>query len=268
MSQPIRECTSVAGLSADMKFYYDFHIHSCLSPCGDDDMTPFNIANMAKINGLNIIAVTDHNSCRNAAAVAEAAEGLNITVLAGMELTTSEDVHVLMLMPSQKAALELDSYVASKRMRVKNRSEIYGRQLVMDARDNIIGEESDLLIAATDIGVYETAAIAEKFGGVAVPAHIDRESNGLVSVLGSLSADMGFTLTEFSRTAKDGFIETYSNLGYGAVHDSDAHRLEEIAVCGGKNSLEFDFLPTTEAVIAALKSMGGIGRKKIPYRQH
>ena len=76
MSQPIRECTSVAGLSADMKFYYDFHIHSCLSPCGDDDMTPCNIVGMAKLIGLDVTALTDHNTCRNAPAVLKAAAEL------------------------------------------------------------------------------------------------------------------------------------------------------------------------------------------------
>ncbi|MDO5479206.1 MAG: histidinol-phosphatase, partial [Clostridia bacterium] len=29
-----------------MKLYYDLHIHSALSPCGDNDMTPNNIVNM------------------------------------------------------------------------------------------------------------------------------------------------------------------------------------------------------------------------------
>ena len=42
-----------------MNIYYDFHIHSCLSPCGDDDNTPNNIVNMALIKGLNAIALSD-----------------------------------------------------------------------------------------------------------------------------------------------------------------------------------------------------------------
>ncbi|MBQ7294379.1 MAG: PHP domain-containing protein, partial [Clostridia bacterium] len=43
----------------------DLHIHSCLSPCGDDDMTPGNIVGMSLLNGLQIVALTDHNSVKN-----------------------------------------------------------------------------------------------------------------------------------------------------------------------------------------------------------
>ena len=89
-----------------MGFSYDLHIHSCLSPCGDDDMTPPNIANMAALLGLDLIAVTDHNSCRNAGAVMEAARmlGLPLRVLPGMEVTTAEEVHVVCLFPTLAAA--------------------------------------------------------------------------------------------------------------------------------------------------------------------
>ena len=81
------------------KVFYDLHIHSCLSPCGDDLMTPPNIANMAWLKGLQLIAVTDHNSCRNARAVAEAAKELPLTVIPGIELTTAEEIHVVCLFP-------------------------------------------------------------------------------------------------------------------------------------------------------------------------
>ena len=95
-----------------MGFSYDLHIHSCLSPCGDDDMTPPNIANMAALLGLDLIAVTDHNSCRNAGAVMEAARmlGLPLRVLPGMEVTTAEEVHVVCLVPELAAAHGVRQY--------------------------------------------------------------------------------------------------------------------------------------------------------------
>ena len=141
-----------------MRFYYDLHIHSCLSPCGDDDMTPYNIVNMAKLNGLDVIAITDHNSSRNAPAVLKAADEIGLVAIAGMGLTTREDVHILTLFPNVENALEFNDFVDSKRMRIENRTEIYGSQLIMNDRDEIIGEEKDLLITATDIGVYEAAS--------------------------------------------------------------------------------------------------------------
>ena len=56
-----------------MKTYgYDLHVHSCLSPCGDNDMTPNNLVQMALLSGCDILALTDHNTCRNAPAAMEA----------------------------------------------------------------------------------------------------------------------------------------------------------------------------------------------------
>lgn len=219
---------SSACLTEQMKYYYDLHIHTCLSPCGDDDMTPFNIANMAKLKGLDVIAVTDHNSCKNAAAVAKAAKGLDLLVMAGMELTTREDVHVLTLFPGVENALAFDEFVSKKRLRIKNKPQIYGRQLIMDENDNVTGEEGDLLLTSADIGVYETVALAQRFKGVALPAHIDRDSNGIVAILGDVSKDMGFSSVEFSANVKDGFMDKYIEQGYRRIIDSDAHYLENI----------------------------------------
>ena len=91
--------------------YYDLHIHSCLSPCGDDDMTPANIAGMAAVKGLDVIALTDHNSCKNCPAILKHGEEYGITVIQGMELTTSEEVHVVCLFPALGDAMAFDGYV-------------------------------------------------------------------------------------------------------------------------------------------------------------
>ena len=233
-----------------MRFYYDLHIHSCLSPCGDDDMTPCNIVGMAKLIGLDVIALTDHNTCRNAPAVLKAAANVGITALAGMELTTSEDVHIVMLFPSLENALAFNDYVDIKRMRIKNRPDIYGNQLVLDENDGIIGAENDLLIAATEIGVYDTARLAYEYGGVAIPAHIDRDGNGLISMLGAIEKDMNFSTVEFSPTAGEDFKKRYIDEGYGFMRNSDAHRLESISE--RENFIELDKL-TPEAIIAVLR---------------
>ena len=87
------------------ELYYDLHIHSCLSPCGDDDMTPANIVGMSVIKGLDVIAVTDHNSCKNCPAVLTAAEEYGILAIPGMEINTSEEVHAVCLFEELKAAM-------------------------------------------------------------------------------------------------------------------------------------------------------------------
>ena len=97
------------------RYLTDLHIHSCLSPCGDDDMTPGNIAGMAVLNGLQIVALTDHNTAKNCPAFFHAAKGYGLIPIAGMELTTAEDIHVVCLFRTLEDALDFDSFVESRR---------------------------------------------------------------------------------------------------------------------------------------------------------
>lgn len=235
-----------------MKFRYDFHMHSCLSPCGDDDMTPHNIVGMAKLNGLDLIALTDHNCALNVPAAVKAGAELGLTVVPGMELETSEEIHVVVLFPSVEAALACGEAVAARRLPVKNRPDIYGRQVVMNERDEEIGEVNDLLVVATDIGVYDVAAFAARYGGVAYPAHADKPANGILQILGALDPLMGFAAAEASPRADETFCEKLARDGYKVMYGSDAHYLEDIGEPGGRNCIELD-APTAEAVIRYLR---------------
>ena len=118
-----------------MRVYYDLHIHSCLSPCGDNDMTPNNIVNMSLLNGMDMIALTDHNSCKNCRAAVRAGEEAGVTVVPGMELTTSEEAHVVCLFPTVEQAEAFGDYVESRSPEIRNRPEIFGDQLIMDWQD-------------------------------------------------------------------------------------------------------------------------------------
>lgn len=206
----------------------DFHIHSCLSPCGDDDMTPNNIVNMALLNGLDVIALTDHNTCGNCRATMEVGDENGLIVLPGMELTTSEEIHVTVIFPDIEKAERFNDYVVTKRMPIKNRPDIYGNQFYMDSGDNIVAEEDNLLILATEIGLYEVAALANEYGGVATLAHIDRHSNGVLGVLGNIEEDMGFFKAEVTPNADEEMYKTrFPFLHF--VKSSDAHDLLTIA---------------------------------------
>ena len=134
-----------------MRIVYDFHIHSCLSPCGDKDMTPQNIVNMAKIMGYDAIALTDHNTCGNCEAVVRIGKEVGITVIPGMELCTSEEVHVVCLFPDCQKANEFSDYVYSTLPHVKNKPNIFGEQIKMDEKDETVGYEEKLLITASGI---------------------------------------------------------------------------------------------------------------------
>ena len=157
------------------KYYYDLHIHSCLSPCADNDMTPCNIAGMAAIKGLNIVALTDHNSTKNCRAFFTAAKRHGIIAVAGMELTTAEDVHIVCLFPTLEAAENFDAEYQSFRVLYKNRKDIFGDQLIMNGDDEITGEEEHLLLNASTLSISDAEKLAKKYGAAVFPAHIDRE---------------------------------------------------------------------------------------------
>ena len=126
---------------------YDLHIHSCLSPCGDEDMTPGNIAGMAVVNGLDVIALTDHNSCKNCPAFMKIAADYGILALPGMELTTQEEAHVVCLLARLSDAMAFDAYVEKQLIPFPNNEEIFGRQIIRNEADEICGSVENLLLA-------------------------------------------------------------------------------------------------------------------------
>ncbi len=234
------------------RYYYDFHIHSCLSPCGDNDNTPCNIAGMATLCGLNIVALTDHNTCKNCPAFFTAAKKYGIIPVAGMELTTSEDIHVVCLFENLSDAMRFDDFVNSKRVLIKNRTEIFGEQLILDSDDNAIGSDPYLLSNATEISVHEAARVVSDFGGIAYPAHIDRDSNGIIAVLGALPPDAGFQLYELNNKEKSAlFGDKYGINQDKFIIGSDAHILTDMR--DKENFFELEDEPySTELIRKAL----------------
>ncbi len=211
------------------KYYYDLHIHSCLSPCGDDDSTPNSIAGMGELNGLQIMALTDHNTCKNCPAFFEACKNHGILPVAGMELTTAEDIHAVCLFGNLEKAMEFDEYITSRRILIPNRVDIFGNQLICDSEDNVIGSDEYLLSNATDISIDEAPKLIESFGGICFPAHIDRDSNGIIAVLGTFPETPDFTAAEFHDGTKiDEYTEKYSLENKVKIIDSDAHFLWDI----------------------------------------
>ena len=233
-----------------MRLYYDLHIHSCLSPCGDSDMTPNNIVNMARLADLNLIALTDHNSCRNCPAILAAARGSGLTVLPGMELCSAEEAHVVCLFPTLEAAEAFDAAVLPTLPPIPNRPEVFGEQIIMDGEDTIVGRLEPLLVTASALSVDDIPALARRFGGTAFPAHIDRPSYSVTAVLGDIPP-VGFTAAEITAAGDtDTLCRQYPLLrGLPLLQNSDAHYLHQIAEAGPWLELP-DNRP--ETVIAAL----------------
>lgn len=221
------------------KYYYDLHIHSCLSPCGDDDSTPDSIAGMGELNGLELMALTDHNSCKNCPAFFEAAHRHGILPIAGMELTTAEDIHMVCLFGKLSQALAFDEALQSKRIMIKNRKDIFGNQYILDSEDKIIGEEEYLLSNATTLSIDEAPAFVENYGGICYPAHIDRESNGVIAVLGMFPQSPVFGCAEVHLAEKLDECEAASGINREKlIISSDAHFLWDI-----KEQNEYLLLP-------------------------
>lgn len=211
------------------KYYYDLHIHSCLSPCADNDNTPNNIAGMASLCGLNIVALTDHNTCKNCPAFFTAAKRYGIIPIAGMELTTSEDIHVICLFDTLQNSLSFDEEINSRRIFIKNRTDIFGDQLILDSDDNVIGIDENLLSNATAVSLDEVPKIVSKYGGICYPAHIDRQANGIIEVLGTFPQTPIFNAVEFNSNEKIAeYTEKYGLNNKKIIVSSDAHYLENI----------------------------------------
>ena len=212
------------------RYYYDFHIHSCLSPCADNDMTPNNIAGMAALAGLNIVALTDHNSSRNCPAFFAAAKRNGIIPIAGMELTTAEDIHLVCLFEDINKALAFNDEVDRHRIRIPNRTDIFGDQLLMNENDEVIGEEADLLSNALDLALEDVPPLVKKYDGICYPAHVDREANGILTTLGVFPPEPRFAVCELHDMKKAEPLSKFhpSMQKMLWVSGSDAHYLWDI----------------------------------------
>ena len=213
-----------------MKLYYDLHLHSCLSPCGDNDMTSYNLVNLAKIFGYDIIALTDHNSCLNCESAMKVGEKTGITVVPGMELCTSEEIHNVCLFPSLEKAMAFSDYIRGTLPPIANREKIFGEQLIMDEGDGILGKEELLLTTASGVSISELNELVDKYDGVCYPAHIDRNSYSIISALGDFPPEVESRCFELTPNAKaEEYFEKYpATKGKLIIRSSDAHYLENM----------------------------------------
>lgn len=230
------------------QYAYDLHIHSCLSPCADDDMTPANIAGMAALAGLQLLALTDHNSCGNCPPFMKACRQYGIVPVPGMELTTAEEIHLVCLFPDLEPAMAFDREVKTHLLPVKNRTEIFGNQFFMNEEDEVTGEEELLLISATDLPLETAYALVQRYGGAAYPAHIDRDANGILAVLGTMPPEPAFAAVELRDGAnREAYTRRYGLAGKRIVCSSDAHNLWTIQE--GVHTIELDDEPYSSAKV-------------------
>lgn len=199
---------------------YDLHIHSCLSPCGENEMTPNNIVGMAQLMELSVIAVADHNTARNLPAILSLAADWGILAVPAMEITTAEEVHVLSLFPDLQAALSMGEELYEILPDVKNVVDIFGEQLILNEQDEVIGSLEKLLINAVPLSIEMVFEKVRSYGGVPIPAHIDKSSYSVLSNLGFLPQELKARTVEIAHPPFQGWED------YRVLTDSDAHCLE------------------------------------------
>ena len=210
-------------------FVADLHIHSVLSPCAEVQMTPRNIVWNAVEQGVNIIAITDHNACDNVTAALEAAKRTDVTVLPGMEVETKEEVHLLVLFDKMRQLKTWEKQVQDHMTGRLNDEKYFGPQFVVDAEDNLLRVKPEMLLTSLSLGIAEVSALVAEIGGICIASHVDRPTYSILSQLGFIPPDIQLAAVEVSRRMKP--VDAHRLLpaiGHlPVIASSDAHTIED-----------------------------------------
>ena len=239
------------------KIKADLHIHSCLSPCSDWDMSPRKIVKKSLEQQLDLIAICDHNTAENAEATLREGTRQGIAVLPGMEICSKEEVHLVTLFKEIKNALEMQEYIYTH-LPGENQPDVFGHQVVADENDRVLGENPRLLIGATQLSLLDIVQRAHNLGGICISSHVDRPSYSLIGQLGFIPDDLHLDAVEVSyRVDLDKALTEVPGIqDYPCVTFSDAHFLRDI----GKVFTEFILAaPTLEEIRKALAGSDGRG---------
>jgi len=227
-------------------FRADLHIHTLLSPCGSLEMSPREIISRAKARGLDMIAVSDHNSTWHCELTVTLGREEGITVLRGAEITSSEDVHSLVIHPDEKSTLAFQEWIDSRCSYMPHNPDIFGDQVIIDRDEHIIREVTHFLPGALKASIDEVEAAAHRHGGLFIPAHIDRQAMGILGQLGFIPDDLYIDAVEV--------VGKVNDLLYPFIRNSDAHMPEHI----GRRYTEYMLeAPTFIELAMALRGEGG-----------
>ena len=239
------------------KFKADLHIHSCLSPCADLDMSPKGIVERAVEERLDIIAICDHNSAENVEASMRVGGQLGLRVLPGMEINTREEVHTLAIFETAAQALAMQEIIY-RHLRGTNRPDVFGDQVVANEFDEVEGFNDRLLIGAVNLGFRDIVKEIRRLEGLAIASHVDRPSYSLLSQLGFIPPDVGLDALEIFHPHKREkmCLEVSGMRDMPVVSFSDAHFISDIGRSHTVFSLE---APTIEEIRMAF--LGKSGRR-------
>ncbi len=211
------------------EYQADLHIHTCLSPCGELEMHPAAIVKAAIEKKIPIIGICDHNSCENAVAVIEAADGKEVTVIPGIEVTSQEEVHICALFESVAEALKLQQLIYDN-LDGENNPAVFGMQVVVEADGTVSGFNPRLLIGAAHLTLERVVKAIHALKGLAIAAHIDREGFGIIGQLGFIPPQLELDALEISYRMSwdEARIRFREYCNYPILRSSDAHCLDAI----------------------------------------
>ena len=231
----------------------DLHIHTCLSPCAQSDMLPTTIIKQARDKNVDVVGICDHNSAENVLAVRKAGEKEGVQVLGGMEISSSEEVHILAFFDDDGALLEMQNIVYEN-LSGENDEKYFGEQLIVDEYDKIIGSTNKLLIGSTSLGIDRIVELVHSLGGLAVASHVDRDSFSIITQLGFIPKELPLDALELSWRCELSEVNNYESYGLPLVKFSDAHFLSDI----GKAVTTFSLsAPSFSEVVMAFQNVEG-----------
>ncbi len=210
-------------------FRCDLHVHTCLSPCADLDMYPRAVVDKAITEKLDIIAICDHNASENTQFVLRSAEGKPLTVLPGMEITSSEEVHLLALFDTMDGLTKIQDIIYGH-LSGTNREEIFGCQAIVNDLDEVEGFNDRFLLGATKLSLPEIIDQIHELGGLVIASHIDRESFSIISQLGFVDPEIHLDALEVTHHlgVKEARIKFPELSRYPLIESSDAHFIDDI----------------------------------------
>lgn len=208
----------------------ELHIHTVLSPCAAVEMIPPLIIHTAQDRGINLIAITDHNSIANVPAVINAALGTSIHVLSGIELQTKEEIHSICLFDDFNQLEAFYKSIENSFPKLPNNPDFFGEQFIVDAEGNFVRREERLLSISANITLRNACELAQKYKGILIPAHVNRKLFGMLSVLGFVPSDVDLPILEISKhKSQEEIIKEFPQLKkFGLIQSGDAHQLDEI----------------------------------------
>lgn len=233
------------------KYYYDLHIHSGLSPCASNDLSPNNIVNMAQLKGLDLIAITDHQSAKNVQVIMEVANETELLVIPGMEVETYEGIHLCCYFKTVEILLQFQEIILQSLPNISNHKSLFGEQVIYDRDDSIIGYEEIMLLNSSEYKLNELIKLVHEYDGLVSLAHVDRMKNSIMTILGFIPPNLNYDLIEVSSNVElESYCQKHRLNKNKVIQNSDAHQLGDLSEA--IHPIELDQL-TVDALFSYLR---------------